>query len=178
MQPPEPSSPRPRWFYANSDNRPMGPLSEDDLKVLFGQGVIKPETLLISEEGGDWRSYRDVFSPAGALVPAPIASLNPVPVAPSTKQCPFCAEAVAIEAKKCKHCGETLDVALRAAEEAKRGQANAAPMVFMNAGGGAAAPEKRRFPHLLHFILTVLTMGGWLVIWILHYLFRNKSLYR
>lgn len=34
--------------------------------------------------------------------------------------CPFCGEQVLTTAKKCKHCGETLDVALRAAEEAKR----------------------------------------------------------
>jgi len=40
-------------------------------------------------------------------------------------------------AKKCKHCGETLDVALRAAEEAKKSNSSQQqPMVFMNAGGG------------------------------------------
>lgn len=37
-----------------------------------------------------------------------------------TKPCPFCAESVLVEAKKCKHCGEIIDVTLRAAEEAKR----------------------------------------------------------
>ena len=34
--------------------------------------------------------------------------------------CPYCQEEVKKEAKKCKHCGEILDVALRAAEEAKK----------------------------------------------------------
>ncbi len=34
--------------------------------------------------------------------------------------CPFCAELISERAKKCRHCGETLDVALRRAEEALR----------------------------------------------------------
>ena len=37
-----------------------------------------------------------------------------------TQECPFCAEHISVRAKKCRHCGETIDVALRVAEEAKR----------------------------------------------------------
>ena len=33
----------------------------------------------------------------------------PIPVAAASKACPFCAEAVATAAIKCKHCGEFLD---------------------------------------------------------------------
>ncbi len=36
------------------------------------------------------------------------------------KACPFCGEQVLTVAKKCKHCGEVIDVTLRCAEEAKR----------------------------------------------------------
>lgn len=38
----------------------------------------------------------------------------------ATHPCPFCAEPVRIEAKRCKHCGETLDAAMRATEETRR----------------------------------------------------------
>jgi uncharacterized membrane protein YvbJ len=34
--------------------------------------------------------------------------------------CPFCGEQILAMAKKCKHCGETVDVTLRAAEESRR----------------------------------------------------------
>lgn len=55
--------------------------------------------------------------------------------------------------------------------------------VYMNAGGGggaavAAMPvSKAKFPHLPHLIMTLLTMGTWVIIWILHYLFRDKTHY-
>lgn len=37
-----------------------------------------------------------------------------------TINCPFCMELIHPQAKKCRHCNETLDVTLRAAQEAQR----------------------------------------------------------
>jgi len=38
----------------------------------------------------------------------------------TTKSCPYCAEQINIDAKKCKHCGEFLDSNLRNAKEQER----------------------------------------------------------
>jgi predicted Zn finger-like uncharacterized protein len=55
-----------------------------------------------------------------------------------TRLCPYCSELIKAAAKKCRHCGETVDVTLRTAEEARR-SSDRAPNVYMNAGGGGAA---------------------------------------
>ena len=97
----------------------------------------------------------------------------------ATKECPYCSEQISINAKKCKHCGEFIDVALRAAEESKKLSSN--PTVFMNAGGGGggavADSGKKSFPHLLHFIKSFVTAGLWIFVWIPMYLFRNNRTY-
>lgn len=50
----------------------------------------------------------------------PGADAVAVPAAPPYKPCPFCSEQIRADARRCKHCGETLDPALRAAEEERR----------------------------------------------------------
>jgi hypothetical protein len=120
------------------------------------------------------------------------ATGNP-PVA--TKQCPFCSEPVLAAAKKCKHCGETIDVALRAAEESERAARQSirrrrdeddyrddAPHRSTPPPAAAAASttvimhgeSKASFPHMLHFILTLVTCGIWTPIWLLHAMFRAR----
>jgi hypothetical protein len=54
------------------------------------------------------------FDPTTTMEPPRFAA-----VVPEGKDCPFCGERVQAVAKKCRHCGEIIDVALRAAEEAK-----------------------------------------------------------
>jgi hypothetical protein len=59
------------------------------------------------------------------------------------KASPFCGEAVLAIAKKCRHCDETIDVALRAAEEAKRAaertETPTGHASVLNAGGAASS---------------------------------------
>ena len=51
-------------------------------------------------------------------------------------ECPFCAEMISENAKKCKHCGEFLDLTLRAAAESR--QSPIPPQIVMNVAGGSA----------------------------------------
>ncbi|RUW74811.1 MULTISPECIES: hypothetical protein [unclassified Mesorhizobium] len=101
----------------------------------------------------------------------------------ATIDCPYCAEPINPKSKKCKHCGEILDPQMREIELLKS-QRNS-PQVFMNAGGGAAAAAAasgtgttlRRFPHWFHILLSIITSGLWIPVYILMYLFRNKRYY-
>lgn len=88
----------------------------------------------------------------------------------NTMQCPFCAEQISVGAKKCKHCGEFIDPAMREIENLKNQKQN----VFMNAGGGgggsssssassAAAGFLSRMT-CLDWILTLFTGGLWLIV--------------
>lgn len=95
-------------------------------------------------------------------------------------ECPFCAEMISARARKCRHCGETVDVAMRKAEEAMRASERSSH-VYMNAGGGAVTSggmqQLRPFNHLLHIILSVITLGWWIPVYVLLYVVRNKSVY-
>ncbi|GIW81521.1 MAG: hypothetical protein KatS3mg105_3328 [Gemmatales bacterium] len=61
----------------------------------------------------------------------------------ATRPCPFCAETILAEARKCKHCGEILDPDLRAALAATQPAAATAPIQVNiqneSIGGGAQA---------------------------------------
>ncbi len=138
---------------------------------------------------------------ARRVSPPPIPSAKAGPVVPipaqqvaierkqdndQLKECPFCSESVLLTAKKCKHCGETIDVALRVAEEARRASERQSN-VFMNAGGGGAAASSsstgdsrqviyinNQFPHLMHAVITFFTGCLWLPVWIILYLNHKK----
>jgi len=85
--------------------------------------------------------------------------------AAETVECPFCAERISARAKKCRFCGETLDVALRRAEEALRATERSSSNVFMNAAAAAPVtgePLEYRRPHKSRVaaILLALLLGG------------------
>jgi hypothetical protein len=98
------------------------------------------------------------------------------PSLPETKDCPFCGESVKVHAKKCKHCGETLDVALRAAEEVRNtrnsggGGGNQQVVIHQSEDRGPRVVYVGGFPHFIHLILTIFTLGLWFPIWIIHYI--------
>lgn len=95
-------------------------------------------------------------------------------------ECPYCAEKVLAKAKKCKHCGEILDVQMREIDMLKKQINN--PSLILNNNNNNANPVhimqvKRNYPWFWHLILTLLTGGGWIIIWIICYLLRDKNIY-
>lgn len=94
----------------------------------------------------------------------------------ASKKCQYCGEMVLVEAKKCKHCGEILDPQMREIENLKNMQKNQSGNVYMNSA--ASSPVGLRpFNHGLHIILSILSAGLWLIVYIPLYIFRNKSIY-
>jgi hypothetical protein len=94
---------------------------------------------------------------------------------------PFCADCL-VEVEGKMYGKDYLGKVMAEMKESNKPQ-NPNPMVFMNAGGGGgggggSAPTKKPFPHTLHLILTICTCGGWAIVWILHYIFRDKNAYQ
>lgn len=76
-----------------------------------------------------------------------------------TVECPFCAEQINRRARKCRHCGETVDVAMRKAEEALRASERQGN-VYMNAAVGTPTAPARPAKSRSAAILLALFLGG------------------
>jgi hypothetical protein len=129
-----------KYHYANKANEAVGPVDESELHDLFSKGEIQGQTNILPVGSDTWRPYSTLTGtptpPPNSTMTPPLAAYSPPQQAEATQRCPYCSENVFASAKKCRHCGEILDVALRSAEEAKKSSASQQPMVFMNAGGG------------------------------------------
>jgi len=53
-----------RWYCADANNHPRGPLSRDEIACLKLGGMISDQTLVMKEGGGDWQPYGKVFGAA------------------------------------------------------------------------------------------------------------------
>lgn len=80
---------------------------------------------------------------------------------PAQINCAFCDELVSAKAKKCRHCGETLDVGMRKAEEALRASERGGGNVYMNAAVSApSAPALTYNKSKVVAAMLALFLGG------------------
>lgn len=89
-------------------------------------------------------------------------------------ECPYCAEQINPRAKKCKHCGEIIDPQMREIESLKRERQN---LIVNNNNNNAGAIGKTNFSHGLHLLLSLITAGLWVPVWLLLYICRDKNKY-
>jgi hypothetical protein len=117
---------------------------------------------------------QNLLGAAPVLLPPPVrhpAVLLPPMIQPEVHPldapvvlCPFCEAAISPSARKCRHCGEILDVTLRAAQESRAGTTQQQVVIHQ------ASPRYRRsFPTTLHLLLTFFSCGLWLPVWLIHY---------
>jgi hypothetical protein len=79
------------WYYAGPDQKPVGPVSLEELQERRRNDLVLAETYIIEwtyETGvvGTWRHYGDVFPsvpPAPVLPPPPAAMATPPPAPPA-----------------------------------------------------------------------------------------------
>lgn len=92
-----------------------------------------------------------------------------------TIECPYCAEQINPRAKKCKYCGEILDPQMREIEHLKREKQNL--IVNNNNNNNNSGGGKSNFSHGFHLVMSLITMGLWVPIWLILYICRDKNRY-
>jgi hypothetical protein len=135
-------------WYIHHNGRTLGPMTEERLKQLVDAGKINPTTSVRLGASGDWTSASKIsglFQSTEIIASKPTADpprqqiYSPILETSSVArqiECPFCAEMISENAKKCKHCGEFLDLTLRAAAESR--QSPIPQQIVMNVAGGSA----------------------------------------
>lgn len=89
----------------------------------------------------------------------------------TTKPCLFCGETILSVAVKCKHCGEFFNQPrTQTSQPIVQQQQQVVQTVVIQ-----ESKSKYKVPHLLHFLLTLLTFGVWLPIWIFHIILNSAE---
>ena len=191
-------------IFVSRDGKQAGPYSPREIHERLSDGRLQSSDLAWHEGAADWQPLYKLnavnsLPPGRDLAVIELAPVNatvlPPPAPIYTVSCPFCMEPIKEGALKCKHCGEMLDPRLRAAQEARRmlpavsvqppGMPSAVPAqqpghpvpgVTINNLIGYG-PPRHEFPFFTHLSLTFFTVGLWLPVWLLLYVFRDRQYY-
>jgi len=116
---------------------------------------------------------------------APAIAAEPARQVMAVRRCPFCAEEILAAAIKCKHCREIIDPVRRAQEESRhvaemharqQQYASQQELSFVNPASVLEEDDNDDpFPYLMHFKMTFFTLGAWLPVWIVHYVYTRFS---
>ena len=68
-----------KYYYANAQNQPTGPVSIEDLQGLLASGILNPSSNVIPENGQQW-------IPLSTVLPAPVAAPPVTPATTATAQ--------------------------------------------------------------------------------------------
>ena len=95
------------WFL-KVNGEILGPFNSTQIRRMAESGEVTPFSLIRKGREGTWSPASRVDGLRFSESDTTVRKLDGRPV----KDCPFCAEEILSAAKKCKHCGEFLSVAV------------------------------------------------------------------
>jgi uncharacterized RDD family membrane protein YckC len=85
-----------RYFYSDQNNRPVGPVTADEVLTLYRVGTLNARTPLIAEGETTWATVDTLLRPTRAMMPAytppavPTCRSCGVVLQPNVSWCPVC----------------------------------------------------------------------------------------
>jgi len=100
-----------KWYYANANDEPVGPLSTADLLKLRAAGIVQDQTLVIERGGSEWRPLATITTPTP---PVPPRSARPLVAASTSNKTTTTAEPKAFRPKTARATAKHIACAIAA----------------------------------------------------------------
>ncbi len=60
-----------KYFYADKDNKPVGPLPREALESLKTAGIVSDSSMIVEEGASEWKTFGDIFATQSPAPPPP-----------------------------------------------------------------------------------------------------------